>query len=189
MARRIFSRFGVPDIDLMASQVSRKVPRFISWSKVDTEAVALDSLSPTVRWDIWDLPYLFPPFSLIGICLQKIREQEVRRIIVVLPWCQDLIHFGTAMSMLLSPLVRLSHTRTLVMDLVSGQPPSGWKRRPMIACLLTGLQAASKPLSHMMPDSSSRDHGGQGQNQLMDPAGEGGPNMQGNLDLRKLHQV
>ena len=189
VARRIFARFGVPDIDLMASQSSRKVLRFISWSKADSEAVALDSLSPAVRWDIWDLPYLFPPFSLIGMCLQKIRDQKVKWIIVVLPWSQDLVHFGTAMMMLLRPPVRLSHTRTLVVDLVSGQPPLGWKRRPMIACLLTWQQAASKPLSHMMPNSSSRDHGGQGRNQHMDPAGEDGSNMPGNVDLRKLHQV
>ena len=68
----------MPDIDLMASQASRKVLRFISWNRVDSEAVALDSLSPAVRWDIWDLSYLLPPFSLIGIFLQKIRDQEVK---------------------------------------------------------------------------------------------------------------
>ena len=84
VARKVFRRFGTPDIDLMATQLSRKVPRFISWCREDKEAMALDSMSSRVKWNEWDLPYLFPPFSLVGRSLQKIREQEVERIIVIL---------------------------------------------------------------------------------------------------------
>ena len=86
MAKKVFRRFGTPDIDLMATQLSRKVPRFISWCQEDEEAIALDSMSSRVKWDRWELPYLFPPYSLIGRCLQKIREQGVDKIIVILSW-------------------------------------------------------------------------------------------------------
>ena len=54
-----------------------------------------------------------------GKCLQKIREQEVQRRIIVLPWIPDSPHLGTALRMLLRPLVRLGHTKTLVTDLVT----------------------------------------------------------------------
>ena len=182
VARKIFARFGTPDIDLMASQASRKVPRFISWSRADSEAVALDSLSSGVRWNIWELPYLFPPFSLIGKCLQKIREEQVQRIIVVLPWIPDSTHLGTAFKMLLRPPVRLSHTKALVTDLVTGQPPQGWKRRHLITCLLTGMQTSCRTLSKLMPSTTSRCPGGQERNPLTNPIGE-------SMELRKLHLV
>ena len=34
---RIFGRFGPADVDLMASNKSRKCPLFFSWSRADTE--------------------------------------------------------------------------------------------------------------------------------------------------------
>ena len=67
MFRNIVQRYGSPDVDLMASNASRKTPFFYSWSREDTEALALDSLSQDINWAGWELPYLFPPFSLIGL--------------------------------------------------------------------------------------------------------------------------
>ena len=143
IAQKIFSRWGIPDIDLMASERSRKVPRYISWSKDDEDAVALDSLSSGVKWNTWDLPYLFPPFCLLGRCLQKIREQKVERIIVVLQWDHISPHFGMALGMCLVPPVRLDHRKDMVVNLATGQVPLGWKKIKLIACLLTGKQISS----------------------------------------------
>ena len=87
LSDRVFSlvviRYGKPDIDLMASQMSRKAPFFLSWSKRDTEALSLDALSPDQDWSAWERPYLFPPFPLIAACLAKIEEQKVKSIIMV----------------------------------------------------------------------------------------------------------
>ena len=138
VARKVFRRWGTPDIDLMATQRSRKVLRYISWHREDKDAVALDSLSSAVKWNIWSLPYLFPPFSLVGRCLQKIREQEVERIIVILQWKHLSPHLGTALGMCIEPPVRLDYRKDLVVDLTTGQVPRGWRARQMIACLLTG---------------------------------------------------
>ena len=138
VARKVFRRFGNPDIDLMATQASRKVPRFISRCRGDKETIVLDSMSSKVKWDEWELPYLFPPFSLIGRCLQKIREQEVRRIIVIIPWQPQALYLGTALSMSLEPPVRLDHRKDLVMDLSTGLVPARWRTMQLIACLLTG---------------------------------------------------
>ena len=95
-------------------------------------------MSSKVKWDEWELPYLFPPFSLIRRCLQKIREQEVRRIIVIIPWQPEALFLGTAPSMSVEPPVRLDFRKDLVTDLATGWYPEGWKRRQLIACLLTG---------------------------------------------------
>ena len=187
VARKVFYRFGTPDIDLMASQRSRKVPRFMSWNREDTEAEALDSMSLAVRWDTWELPYLFPPFSLIGKCLQKIREQEVKKIIMILPWSLDSTHLGTALSMSLRPPVKLRQSRTLVMDLVTGEPPAGWKERRLIACLLTGRPVVYPVPSQTEPNTSSNYLGDRGLSPPTDQTGGGGVNMLRNMEYRRLH--
>ena len=84
--RMITRRFGNPDIDLMASQRSRKSPFFFSWSRADNEALSLDALSQDLDWSLWVNPYIFPPFPLIAPCLAKIREQKVSRVLAVLPY-------------------------------------------------------------------------------------------------------
>ena len=52
IAGKVFRRFGTPDKDLMATQSSWKVPRFINWSREDKDTIVLDSMSSMVRWDI-----------------------------------------------------------------------------------------------------------------------------------------
>ena len=80
LSDRVFSllvrRYGKPDIDLMASQMSRKAPFFLSWSKRDTEALSLDALSPDQDWSAWERLYLFPPVSSNRSLLGKDRGTE-----------------------------------------------------------------------------------------------------------------
>ena len=62
---KISRRWGKPDIDLMATEESRKAPFYVSWRSCDTSAVALNALAEDVDWRGWQLPYCFPPFPLI----------------------------------------------------------------------------------------------------------------------------
>ena len=48
VARKVFARWGVPDVDLMASNMSRKCPLFFSWSRADTEVCT--RLLPTLPY-------------------------------------------------------------------------------------------------------------------------------------------
>ena len=45
---RLAAYFRRPDIDIMASELSRKCPMFISWNKKDGEAVAIKTLTKDV---------------------------------------------------------------------------------------------------------------------------------------------
>ena len=63
---RIVKCFGKPDVDLMATQRSRKCLAFISFSKRDKEAVQVDALAQDVSWKGWEKPYCFPPPALVG---------------------------------------------------------------------------------------------------------------------------
>ena len=137
MFRNIVQRYGSPDVDLMASNASRKTPFFYSWSREDTEALALDSLSQDINWAGWELPYLFPPFSLIGPCLNKIRDQEVSRVVLVLPYWPGKPWFSIMQEMLID-IRKLPVFKTLVLDVVTGNPPPNIASCRLVVCLLSG---------------------------------------------------
>ena len=86
VTQKLFRRWGNPDVDLVASDQSRKVPLFFSWSRQDREAWGIDSLAQDINWSQFNLPYCFPPFPLLQQVLDKCRQQEVKQMILVAPW-------------------------------------------------------------------------------------------------------
>ncbi|XP_045137462.1 uncharacterized protein LOC123519890 [Portunus trituberculatus] len=86
--------FGTPTIDLFASRLNKQVPLFCSW-RPDPEAAYFDAFS--IKWSMFPLCYMFPPFSLISRCLQKLRAEQVEGWMVVplwlsQPWMGMLLH-------------------------------------------------------------------------------------------------
>lgn len=79
---RLQNRLGRFSIDLFASFQNAQLPKFFSW-KPSPKALAVDALAQ--RWNQFELPYAFPPFALIGRCLQKIREEKVKRVLIIAP--------------------------------------------------------------------------------------------------------
>ena len=65
---KIVDCFGLPAIDLFASQHNAKCHRYISWCP-DNHAIGIDAF--TFEWDFQELTYAFPPFSLIGRVVMK----------------------------------------------------------------------------------------------------------------------
>lgn len=135
--QKIVEHFGTPDVDLMATTESRKVPVFYSWSRNDREAVGLDSLSKDVSWNRWSLPYLFPPFSLIPACLNKIQEQEIEKIIVILPYWTGKPWFSQVQRMIVD-IKRLPLRRDLVVDLASSNTPPNIAATKLVVAVLSG---------------------------------------------------
>ena len=80
--REVVARLGRPDIDLFASRVNHKIPEFVSW-RPEPNAVATNALNLT--WN-YHLSYLFPPFSLIPLCLKKIQRDQAECILIVPVW-------------------------------------------------------------------------------------------------------
>ena len=71
-----------PVIDLFASSVNAKQPRYISWLP-DPHAYAVDAF--TVSWQ--DLTfYAFPPFSLLPRVLAKIIQDKATGLLIVPKW-------------------------------------------------------------------------------------------------------
>ena len=135
--QRIVGQFGTPDVDLMATTESRKTQFFFSWSRTDVEAIGLDSLSRDVTWSSWDLPYLFPPFSLIPACLNKIKEQKLKKVLVILPYWTGKPWFSDVQRMLVD-IKRLPPRKDLIIDLVSKKPPPNIKAMKLVVAVLSG---------------------------------------------------
>jgi len=66
-------RLGPFSIDLFASRTNTQLPVYCSW-KPDPMALTVDALS--ILWNSHH-PYLFPPFTLINRCLEKISKEEI----------------------------------------------------------------------------------------------------------------
>ena len=81
--KRICERFGMPTIDLFASRLNHQVSVYAAWQP-DPGAVIIDCFS--VAWQRFDLIYAFPPFSIVGRTLQKIRRECTQAIIVIPHW-------------------------------------------------------------------------------------------------------
>ena len=72
---KIAEVFENPNLDLFASRLNKQLPLYVSW-KPDPGAQYIDAFS--FNWSSIYM-YAFPPFSLIGRVLQKIRADQASR--------------------------------------------------------------------------------------------------------------
>ena len=87
-------------VDLFASRLNNQLPLYVSW-RPDPFAMATDAFQ--LQWT--DLQaYAFPPFALIGRCLQKIRQEQATVLLIApvwptqtwYPWLLEMVvHFPT----------------------------------------------------------------------------------------------
>ena len=68
----ICQKWGTPDMDLFASRISHQVQAYMAW-KPDPGSRATDALQQSWKYLF---PYAFPPFSLIGRVLAKVRKRK-----------------------------------------------------------------------------------------------------------------
>ena len=78
---KITSVLFKPEIDLFASRINAQLPNYVSWH-VDPEAKFVDAFM--FKWTGM-LCYLFPPFSLIARCLQKLALERVEDALLIVP--------------------------------------------------------------------------------------------------------
>ena len=71
LVARIFSQFGQPEIDLMATNKSTQLDRYYSPVQ-DEGALAVDSL--VQNWDKFKKNYVFPPPVMMELVLNRIHQ-------------------------------------------------------------------------------------------------------------------
>ena len=80
MFRQIMEALGPCQVDLFASRLLAQLPTYMSW-RPDPGSIALSQ-----SWkEIKGQTFAFPPFSLIGRCLSKVKREKVSELILVAP--------------------------------------------------------------------------------------------------------
>ena len=72
-----------PSVDLFASRACHQLTCYMSL-KMDPEAIAIDALQQD--WGAFTTPYAFPPFTMIGRTLQKLRNYKMDMILIAPVW-------------------------------------------------------------------------------------------------------
>lgn len=102
-------RWGTPDVDLFASRLFHQVPSYMSW-KPDPGCLAVDALQQP-----WGnhYRYAFPPFSLIGRVLAKVRREKVCMFLITPAW-QTQTWYGPLLEMLVTNPLLLPQNLSLL---------------------------------------------------------------------------
>ena len=171
--------WGVPDIDLFASRLNFKVPRYVAW-KPDPGACHVDAF--TLSWcDTFS--YAFPPFSVIGRVLQKLTEDQSRMILIVPDWATT-PWFSILPSMMIDHPVRLPRMQRL---LRRGQDLHPLRHQlKLIACLLSGNPSHSAGFRQQLKGLSWRPGVRVRKGNMMCMFANGPPFVQGNISIPYL---
>lgn len=163
---RIFQQlckvFGTPVIDLFASRLNKQVPSYCSW-KPDPGATHLDAFS--LSWASFKLSYIFPPFSLIARCLQKLKAEGARVWMVVPLWLSQ-PWMGTLLGMLIDYPRLITQKKAVLVHPSSGEEHPIMRHTQLMACLLSGstceneeflrrVQTSSWPLGNQVPRNNT----------------------------------
>lgn len=101
--------WGMPCIDLFATRLNRQIARFAAW-KPDPDCDFVNAFS--VCWsDIYI--YVFPPFSLIGRCVQKIRREQAECMMIIPVWPTQ-SWYSSALQLLVEQPILLPSTHNLL---------------------------------------------------------------------------
>jgi len=79
---KITDTLGTPEIDLFACRLNNQLPKYVSW-KPDPGACHVDAFS--FSWS-GKFVYIFPPFSLLNRCLQKLENDQTLALLIASVW-------------------------------------------------------------------------------------------------------
>ena len=123
-----------PEIDCFANRLNHQIPKYISY-KPDPDEFLVDAFS--VNWSLYKC-YLFPPFSLVGRVLQKIKIDGALALIIAPSWTTQ-PWYTTLMSMALcKPILVSPGQNNLILPSDATQIHPLWKKLTLLACLVSG---------------------------------------------------
>jgi len=113
---RICAYLGPCRTDLFASRLNKQLDRYISW-RPDPGAILTDAFQ--TNWKELE-GYAFPPFALIGRCLQKVRVEQ-STIVLVAPLWRNQAWFPMLLDLAVELPLLIPHCNDLLLD-PKGQP-------------------------------------------------------------------
>jgi len=153
--RILNNMWGPVDIDLFASRTNAQINRYIAW-KPDPFAVAIDAF--TIDWHMYSF-YAFPPFSMIGACLEKVEADKATGIIICPVWPTQ--HwFPIVMSMLIEdPVLLRKSSKLLKLPHKLDQIHPLYPKLRTMACLISGIHTKTRAYQQGL-SALSWNHGG-----------------------------
>jgi hypothetical protein len=146
----IAARWGLPMINLFASNASKQTKRFYSWNAFDIPE-GVDDLSQ--RWD-FPLAYAFPPITLLKRVVKKLETSRGTFIMVSSFWKAQ----TWLASLLTLKVLEVCRLEDLVTDLTTGKPPPILHNLHLVAWRISGGSAPSRT-SQATPNISSMQGG------------------------------
>jgi hypothetical protein len=146
------------DIDLFATRLNTQLPCYVSWQP-DPEAAFIDAFS--VTWSDYNA-YLFPPFSMINRCVQKLSLEKSRGLLIVPLWPNQ-CWFTPLMNLLIDCPVILPKSSILPPMNPSATLPPGLR---LLACHVSGENSEVMAFQNQLQKSYYQ-AGGQIQNSSM----------------------
>jgi hypothetical protein len=140
--------WGKPTMDLFASRLNCQISKFASW-KPDPDAVVINAFS--IPWSN-EYYYIFPPFSLITRCVQKIINDQ-SECLIILPLWPTQIWYPLVMELLIQRPVLLPRKRKLLSIPQTDKIHPLQNQMRLIACRLSGEITKVKEFREMQPIS------------------------------------
>ena len=142
IVEKITQKLVLPTIDLFASRLNARLNRYISWFP-DPFSENVDAFS--VSWSN-EIPYLFPPFSLLHRCLSKLTIDSTQTALLIFPLWVNQPWLVTLLNMLTSKILLLPEKPGLFLP---------WTTTPMQhplyqSLLLGAATASSNPLKQTL---------------------------------------
>lgn len=165
----VMKLYGPCSVDLFASRLNFQLPHYISW-RPDPYAATTDAFR--VQWTGIQ-GYAFPPFALIGSCLQKIRK-EGSTVVLIAPVWPSQSWYPWLLEMLAYPPALLPAYRNLLHDPFNRDHPLLVKGQLQLAAWkVSGIPAHSQAFRRELQISSQLD-GEEGQTQPTSQPGSSG---------------
>lgn len=74
--------WGLHTVDLFATRYNTKCHQFVTW-KFDQLAIATNAMS--IRWTLFQNPYICPPWNMIPSIVQKLKMDQVKECTLITP--------------------------------------------------------------------------------------------------------
>lgn len=153
--RNICGHFFQPNIDLFASRLNKQLSKYVSWFP-DPDAMASDAFS--FSWKNY-LPYVFPPFSIIARILNKVEEEQVRMVLMIVPTWPSQPWFPRLLNCLVDYPVILPFCQDLLRLVHNNQKhPLNMRKLFLVACVVSGIPSKRREFQNQL-ETSSLSHG------------------------------
>lgn len=133
--RIVTEKLGVPNFDLFASRLNTQLPTYASW-KPGPGCKVVDAFS-----FLWteNFYYAFPPFSLLGRMVQKIRRDQSMCLVIAPIWPTQSWYTDLLQILIDNPII-LPTRRTLLTILIksTNKVHPLWDKMKLMACLVSG---------------------------------------------------